>query len=56
MNTVAWVVILLAATSIFGCPFMIGKPRKIYGPVEYLCTLFETGLVVVLAGRVLGWW
>ena len=56
MEVLAISAILLAATSIFGCPFMIGKPRKIYGPVEYLCTLFETGLVVVLAGRVLGWW
>ena len=56
MNIVAWVAILLAATGIFGGPFAIGKPRRPYDAVAYLCTLFETGLVVALAGRVLGWW
>lgn len=57
MNIVAIVGFGLAVFSIIGDLFYIGKPRPVYSGASYLIELLSSKLIIVLlAGRVFGWW
>jgi len=48
--------IILVAVGILGGPFSIGDERGTYTAGTYLTVLLEGGIVIILAGRCLGWW
>ena len=50
------ILLVLAGINIFVGPFMIGKERKPATADVYVIQLLISGLVIIVSGRVLGWW
>lgn len=48
--------VVLAAISIVGNPFLIGREREPYSASGYVWTLFVCAVLIVLSGHVFGWW
>ena len=48
--------LILAGLNVFVGPFMIGKERKPATADVYVIQLLISGLVIIVSGRVLGWW
>ena len=49
-----WVAIAILIT--FWAPFSIGEPREDYAASNYVITVAQLITVVLLAGRIIGWW
>jgi len=52
----AWFLLGVAVLEILGGPFSIGKPREPYSASGYMVNLIIFTLLILLAGRVIGWW
>ena len=52
----SWYLLIAAIIeAIFG-PFQIGKPRKDYSALSYVVSLSVIGSIIIIVGRVFGWW
>ena len=56
MTFVAWVAIVVSLVAVIGGPWMIGKERGPVGAGGYVSILAQAAIMIVLAGRALGWW
>ena len=52
----AWFLISMVLINIIGNPFFIGKKREPYSATTYIIGLIVIIPIVLVAGRVLGWW
>jgi len=60
MNTLilisAWILIIAQIVDILLIPFLFGKPREPYSASNYIGILCVSILVILVSGRVIGWW
>ena len=56
VNVATIILLILAGLNVFVGPFMIGKERKPTTADVYVIQLLISGLVIIVSGRVLGWW
>jgi hypothetical protein len=56
LMVLAAIAIVIAILGVAITPFMIGKPREPFSARGYLSVLFQSATMVLLSGRVFGWW
>lgn len=52
----AWLAFVCSVLSVIIEPFFIGRDRKPTDGVSYLSTLFSMAVIILMAGRIFGWW
>ncbi len=60
MNTTvlicAWILLVAQIIDIIVIPFFFGKPRTPHSASSYIGTLIVSVLVILVSGRIIGWW
>ena len=56
MIVVAWILLVVFIIEILIGPFNIGKETKPLTPGRYVMALLVSSAIIMLCGRVLGWW
>lgn len=56
MYIIAGMVLFFTILPIIALPFSIGKDRGIYTAGAYIFRLLYSVLIVILIGRIFGWW
>ena len=55
INTIAWVLLVLKGLDILLYPLVIGEERKPYSYRGFVGTIIGGVLILLICGRVLGW-
>ena len=53
---IAWIIVIWQILIIFIGPFIIGKPREPLEATEYVSALFLGAALILVCGRIIGWW